>query len=200
MGSAAGEPETMIGGGSGRSAGAFTAAGASATTGAFATTGVFATARRRTRGARAVSGARGDVSPLARRRSIAARARSLASRRSSGAAAVSRATGAAAATGAAGGSRDNRSRRGVHGLHGRRQYDPDLFLFARRRCLTALVGVGRTFGRFHVGLGIGGFGVSGLAVGRLRYRAWRQPLLRLWLQSFPGPSRPPPAVRQRSSP
>ena len=39
MGSAAGEPETMIGGGSGRSAGA--AAGAFVTTGAFATSGAF---------------------------------------------------------------------------------------------------------------------------------------------------------------
>src|SRR5438034_7619754 len=84
----------MIGGGSGRSAGAFAAAGALATTGAFATLGAS--------GARAVSGARGEASPLTRRRSIAARARSLASRRSSRAAAVATgAAGAAAVTGAA---------------------------------------------------------------------------------------------------
>ena len=98
----------MIGGGSGRSAGAFTAAGA------LATTGAFVDGRRSIRdhgrirglgasGARAVSGARGEVSPLARRRSIAARARSLASRRSSGAAAVSTGGGrcSGATTGAA---------------------------------------------------------------------------------------------------
>ena len=178
-----GEPETMIGGGNGRSAGA--AAGAFATTGAFATAGALATLGAS--GAWAVSGARGEASPLARRRSIAARARSLASRRSSGAAAVSTgAAGAAATTGAA-------ERR--HGLHGRRQYDPDLFLFARDRCMAALVGARPGFRP-----------ISHRAwyrrtwFRRTWYRVWRQPLLRLSLQSSPGPFRPPPAVRPRSSP
>ena len=64
--------------------------------------------------------------------------------------------------------RRNRRRRGIHGLHGRRQYDPDLFLFARRRGMAALVGrLGRTFGRFHIGLGIGRLGIGGLGIGRL---------------------------------
>ena len=68
----------------------------------------------------------------------------------------------AAATGAAG---------EIHGLHGRRQYHPDLFLFARRRCMAPLVGVGRAFGRFRIGLGIEGLG----------RRVWHQPCVGLCL-------------------
>ena len=96
-------------------------------------------------------------------------------------------------------SRDNRSRRDIHGLHGRRQYDPDLFLFARRRCLTALV-VSRAFGRFHIGLGIGRLGIGRLGIRGFGYRVWRQPSRQLWLRFSLGPFQPPPAVRQRSSP
>ena len=86
----------MIGGGSGRSA------GAAATRGVIRDCACVSSLAA-PRDARGLSGARGEPSPLTRRRSIAARARSLASRRSSGATAVS--TGAAgagaAATGAA---------------------------------------------------------------------------------------------------
>ena len=66
----------MIGGGSGRTAGAVTTRGASA-------------CARRLPACGRPPAARGASSPLPRRRSIAARARSLASRRSSGATAVS---------------------------------------------------------------------------------------------------------------
>ena len=194
----------MIGGGSGRSAGAFTAAGALATTGAFVTAGAaFATAGAfaalGASGARTVSGARGEASPLTRRRSIAARARSLASRRSSGAAAVSTgAAGAAATTGAA------EEFRGCTGDASMTR----IFSFSRGaaawRRWSASAGLSADFTS---DLASERLGVWRLGVEPWRQtwcRLWRQPLLRfsrqLLRQLFPGPFQPPPAVRQRSSP
>ena len=86
-----------------------------------------------------------------------------------------------------------RRRGACHGLHGRRQYDPDLFLFARaaaRRCVSAASAGHR--------LGIGRL-TSAACLSSLGIRLASAFAAQLWLRSFPSPSRPPPAVRQRSS-